>query len=160
MSMQTAYAAVGRALLTAQLLEAALIPIFEMHRLTVEPDRLKETGGYLSAGAFKVPITNIVKMLADRGAIAPDLETRLRAYVDNRNLLVHRWVHERGIPDSEKDYLLLAIFALRFDVEARELIRIFAGYVVKYAEPEWAAANLDAYREKMAQMFLIAHKDS
>ena len=159
--MELAYVAVGRAILAAQLFETALVPIFEMHRIHSEPDRLGKTGGYLAAGAFKVPIASIVRILAEKGTIAPDLETRLKAYVEDRHLLVHRWVQERGIPDDNnpKDFLLLAEFALRVEREARELARIFVGYILKYADPDWSAANQDEYKARMAQMFLRAHVD-
>ena len=145
--------------MTAQLLETALVPIFEIHRVNTEPDRLAKTDGYLSAGAFKVPTSSIVKMLSDKGSIAPDLETRLKTYIEDRHLLVHRWVQEKGIPTTEKDFLLLAKLALTVEKEARDLIRIFAGYMVKHTEPDWAAANLDEYRSRMAAIFLEAHKD-
>ena len=157
--MDTTYIAVGRALLATQILETALVPIYELYRVSTEPDRLAKTQGYLSAGAFKVPTSTIVKMLSDKGSIAADLETRIKAYIDNRHLLVHRWTQEHGVPATEKDFLLLAMLALKVEMEARELSRILARYVVKHSGPDWAAANLDDYKLKMAGIFLEAHTD-
>lgn len=160
--MDIAYTAVGRAVLATQMLETALVPILEMHRLHAEPGRLTETGGYLSAGAFKVPVSNIVKLLVEKGAIAPDLEERLNAYVQDRHLLIHRWIQERGLPDerSPKDFLLLAEFAVRVEREARELTRMLVGYVVKHGEPTWAEANPEEHSRRMAELFQRAHRES
>lgn len=89
------------------------------------------------------------------------LEARLSTYVQDRHLLIHRWIQERGIPEDNNpnDFLPLAKLALPVEQEARELTHIFASYVVKYAEPEWASANLDEYKAKMAHLFQHAHTD-
>lgn len=157
--MDVAYTAVGRAIIAAQTLETALVPILELHRVHSEPDRLSRTGGYLSAGAFKVPVSSMVKLLAERGSIAPNLENRLSAYVEDRHLLVHRWIQVHGIPESKADFIALAKHALRVAQEAHDLTQIFVRYVLKYAEPEWAAANLEEYKARMARLFQEAHVD-
>lgn len=65
--MQEAYAAIGRAVVAAQMFETALVPIFEFFKMHTKPGYLEKTGGYVSAGAFKVPIKSIVNMLSERG---------------------------------------------------------------------------------------------
>ena len=159
--MEVAYIAVGKAVLAAQMLETALVPIYEIHRLHTEPARLQETGGFLAAGAFKVPVANIVKALATKGSIAPDLQARLVKYNEDRHLLVHRWVQEQGSPVSADAayFLRLATHALQVEREALDLARIIVGYVVRYAEPEWAAANMDEFRAKMRNIFLDVSKE-
>ncbi len=92
--MNHAYFAIGRAVFAAQMLETALIPIFEFFKMHTEPGYLEKTGGYVTEGAFKVPIKNVVKFLSERGSIAPDLETRLNKYVEDRHLLIHRWIQQ------------------------------------------------------------------
>jgi hypothetical protein len=158
--MEQAYAAVGRAIVAAQIFETALVPIFELHRVHTEPDRLSETKGYLSAGAFKMPVTNIVKFLSSRGSIAPDLEARLHSYIQDRHLLVHRWLHENPLPlESEPETMLpLMEHAQKVEREATDLARLIVGYVVKYAEPEWAASNPEDFSAKMAALFRGAHR--
>jgi len=153
--MELAYITIGRAILAAQTLETALTPIYEMYRLHTEPGRIKETEGRLPEGAFKIPIANIVKTLAAKGSIDPELQSRLVAYNEARHLLVHRWVQEHGVPDPSdiRYFLKLAKHALHVEQEARDLTRIMVGYMVKYAEPEWAKANTLEFRAKMQSIF-------
>ena len=160
--MDKAYEAVGRAIVAAQIFETVLIPIVELHRVHTEPSRLGHTKGCISAGAFKVPVANIVKFLHDRGSIAPDLETRLTAYIRDRHLLVHRWVQENPLPiDQEPETLVpLMEHAARVEREANDLARIFVGYVLKYAEPTWSTAHPDEFRSKMIALFHGAHKET
>jgi hypothetical protein len=156
--MELAYITIGRAILAAQTLEVALAPIYEMYRLHTEPGRIEKTDGRLPIGAFKVPIANIVKTLAANGSIDPDFEARLVAYNEARHLLVHRWVQEYGIadPSDARYFLKLAQHALHVEQEARELTRVIVGYMVKYAEPEWAKANSQEFKAKMQGIFLNA----
>jgi hypothetical protein len=156
--MDQAYAAVGRAIVAAQIFETVLVPIFELHRIHTEPGRLDQTRGFLSAGAFKVPVANLIKILRDRGGIAPDLEARLSTYVEDRHLLVHRWVQENPLPDDQDPATLLPLMehALKVEREANELARIIVGYVLKYGG---SAADPDEFSTKMATMFQAAHKE-
>jgi hypothetical protein len=71
--MEHAYSAIGRAVFAAQLFETALIPIFEFFKMQTEPGYLEKTGGYLPAGAFKIPIKNVVKALSAKGNSVPPL---------------------------------------------------------------------------------------
>ena len=81
--MEQAYAAIGRAVVAAQVFETALIPIFEFFKMRTGLHR--EDGGDVRAGAFKVPVKSIVNTLAEQGSIAPDLEMRLSQYVEDRH---------------------------------------------------------------------------
>ena len=157
--MQQAYTAIGRAVFFAQIFETALVPIFEGFKMQTDPSYLQKTGGHISAGAFKVPIANIVKALSAAGNIAPDLEARLNAYVEDRHLLIHRWVKEHGWPDQNDAEGFAPIIALasRVENEAKQLTLSFAGYMVKFANPEWAAEHSAEYKENMAQLFHRAH---
>ena len=157
--MNVAYAAIGRAVLEAQVLETALIPIFEFFKMQTEPGYLEKTGGFVSAGAFKVPVKNVIKYLSERGSIAPDLEARLTQYVESRRLLIHRWVQLHGWPDESDARAFEPVIALASSVEreAHELTTQFAGYMVKYASPEWAAGDELAYAQKMSELFHRAH---
>lgn len=157
--MEQAYAAIGRAVASAQIFETVLTPIFECFKMQTKPGYREKTGGYVSAGTFKVPIKNIIKALSAKGDIAPDLEGRLNAYVEDRHLLVHRWFQEKGWP-AENDttgFGPIIELANRVEREARELTLLFASYMVKFAEPEWAAANGESYKERMAAVFHRAH---
>ena len=92
---------IGRAVVSAQMFETMFICIFEIFKMQTEPGYLEKTGGYVQAGSFKVPIKKVVKLLAEKGNIAADLETRLTAYVEDRHTLIHRWFQENGRPADE-----------------------------------------------------------
>jgi hypothetical protein len=152
-------AAIGRAVLAAQIFETALVPIFEFFKMQTEPGYLEKTGGYVRAGTFKVPVSNIVKALSEHGNIAPDLEARLTAYINDRHTLIHRWVLEHGWPDEHDaaSFAPIVELANRVEQEAKQLTRQIVGYVVKFSDPTWASSNEAEYRERMAQLFQRAH---
>lgn len=157
--MEQAYAAIGRAVAFAQIFETALIPIFEFFKMQTELGYIEKTGGYLPAGAFKVPVKNIIKALSAKGDIAPDLEARLNSYVEDRHLLIHRWVQQNGWPadNDAAGFAPIVELANRVEREAKELARLLAGYMVSFGEPEWAAANAEDYKARMAAIFHRAH---
>jgi hypothetical protein len=159
--MELAYAAIGRAVFAAQLFEVALTPIFEGFKMIVDPAYREKTGGYIPAGAFKVPITSIVKTLVATGDIAPDLEARLVAYAEDRHTLIHRWIINNGWPDDTdaEGFRPIVELANRVEHEAKLLTRAFTRYMVKFADPAWAEANGAEYVERMRQLFLRAHLD-
>jgi hypothetical protein len=159
--MEFAYAAIGRAVVAAQMFETALVPIFEFFKIQTEPGYLEETGGRISAGSFKFPVANIVKALADRGNIASDLEARLTNYVEDRNTLIHRWVLQHGWPDANDaaGFDPIVELANRVLREAQQLTQQLAGYVLRFSEPAWLSEHGDEYKERMAQLFHRAHLD-
>lgn len=157
--MEHAYAAIGRAVFFAQIFETTLIPIFEIFKLLDQPTYRVKTGGYISDGAFKIPISSIINALREKGQIAPDLEERLNTYVQDRHTLIHRWVKENGWPaDTDVEgFSSVVDLANRVESEAKQLTKQFADYMVKYANPEWARENPDEYKVKMSQLFHFAH---
>lgn len=160
--MEYAYTAIGRAVLAAQLFETALVPVFEFFKMQTEPGYLEETGGFVRAGAFRVPVKGIVNELRMRGQLASDLEQRLSAYVDDRNTLVHRWVMERGWPDEgdSAGFLPIVQLAQRVESEANALTLIFVNYILKYASPDQPTQDAQDYRKRIAAMFQRAHLPS
>ena len=157
--MQEGYAAIGRAVVTAQMFETALVPIYEIFKIHAEPDYREQTGGHVREEMFKLPVTAIVKALANKGGIAPDLESRLQKYAADRHTLIHRWVREHGWPDDRDVDGFRPIVALAADVQqqAVDLTRLLVGYVLKYADPDWAREHMSEYRERMASLFHRAH---
>jgi hypothetical protein len=159
--MDNAYAAIGRAVFYSQIFETALIPIFEFFKLHTEPGYAEKTGGLLPVGAFKVPVRNIIKALAANENIAPDLEERLSNYIEERHVLIHRWVQENGLPkeDDAEGFAPYVALANRVEQEAKVLTRMLTGYMLKYANPEWAAIHRDEYKSKIGELFLRSHID-
>lgn len=157
--MEHAYAAIGRAVFAAQLFETVLVPIFEFFKMQTDPGYLEKTDGYIPAGAFKVPVKSIVNALSTKGSIAPDLEERLSKYIEDRNTLIHRWIKERGWPDENdaNGFAPIVELANRVEREAKWLTSSFAGYMVKFNDPDWVAEHGDEYKERMAELFHRAH---
>jgi hypothetical protein len=153
--MQNPYVAIGRAVMTAQAFETAIVPIFELFKIHVDAGYFEKTGGGMPEGAFKVPLRNILKELAKRGSIAPELEAQLDAFIEDRHALIHRCIQTYGWPDDADEAAFAPVVELATRVEkgARQLIQSIVGYVIQYAEPEWAAANPEEYKQRMAGIF-------
>jgi hypothetical protein len=146
----------------AQMFETALVPLVELSRMVADPAYAEETAGYVRAGKFKVPVTGIVRMLSERGDIAPDLATRLTKYAEDRHTLIHRWVREHGWPDDGdvEGWAPIIDLANRVHEEARQLTSLLVNHVLKFADHEWASAHLEEYQTRMARLFHEAHLDS
>lgn len=159
--MEQAYAAIGRAVRAAQVFETILVPIFEFFKMQTEPGYLEKTGGYIPAGAFKVPVRNVIKLLGAKGQIAPDLEVTLDSYVEARHLLIHKWFQEHGWPNDNdtEGFAPVIELASRVERDATALTRLFAGYMAEFGKPEWAAATAEDYRARAAAIFHSVQKD-
>lgn len=151
-----AYAGVGQAVLAGQHFETILIVIFEVFKMETDPDYRKGTGGYVLDEKFKTVVANVVRVLRERGSIAPDLENRITSYIDDRNLLVHRWVRLHGWPsmDDPESIQRLLELAGRLTNEARDLGRILVNYVLKYGA---GSKTRDELQQRMAETFQRAH---
>ena len=159
--MQAAYASIGRAVMASQALECVVVSIFEFFKLNTEPGYFDRTKGYIPEGAYKQPLKNIVKLLSSKGSIAPDLESRLETYIENRHALVHRLMHLHGWPEDNdaEGFRPIEALASQVEVEAKQLLQSLCGYMVKYAEPGWASANSSDFQARMQQLFHRAHID-
>ena len=160
--MDETYAAIGRAVFAAQLFETVLVPVFEFFKMKTVAGYVEKTGGLVRAGAYKIPIASIVRELSTTGSIASDLEARLTAYVEDRHTLIHRWILDNGWLDEGDFEGLAAVTSLanRVEREAEALARHVVGYMVRYANPAWAAEHRDEYEHRMSQLFHKAHIDA
>jgi hypothetical protein len=152
--MEQAYAAIGRAVIAAQLFETAFIPIFEAFKMDTSREYLEETGGFILEGRFKQAIRNVIKELKRKEAISADLEVRLNTYLEDRHLLIHRWIQGNGWP-AEGDavgFAPIVNLANRVQSEATELAQIFIAYLLKFASPDGAERG-----KGLARIFQDAH---
>ena len=157
--MERAYAALGRAVASAQFFDTALAPILVFFRIPPIPDAPDPRGGQVPAEAFRLPVRQLIQALSEQGTLAPDLETRLVTYFERRHLLIHRWFQEQGWPADEDAEGFAPVLALADQVEseAMELTRIFTGYMVGYADPAWSNATVEAYKVRMWALYHRAH---
>ena len=154
--------AIGKAVYSAQLFETVLTPVFEIYKIKTKPGYLEKTQGYISNGAFKVPISSVVKELAKSEDISPDLEERLNTYSEKRHQLIHRWILENGSSVNELDETNQKLYKLATEVDkdANELCKLFTGYLLKYAEPKWAEENPEIDSMKMRDLFKDINNDN
>jgi hypothetical protein len=75
--MKRAYAAIGKAVIFAQILEATIVPLSEIFKMKSDPAYFEKTGGFISEGAFKNATTNIIKELEKRAGIDAGRQERL-----------------------------------------------------------------------------------
>lgn len=140
---QHAFAAVGQAVLSCQLLELAIIPIYEFFKMSTDSEYLKKTGGLFKLTKLKLPLRNLLNELVVKGQISPEIGSKLDLFIEARHKLVHRWVQENGtIEDDDADaWERLASHASQVIVQAEELTRHLTGYLLKYTTPEWVKNN-------------------
>ena len=126
--------------------------------MKIQPGYLERTQGFIAETTYKNPLRNIIKELSTRTQIDPEIETRLDRYIEDRHLLVHRWFIHYGWPDDDdlEQWTSLQDHADRVGNEAQELTRYFAGYIVRFAETEWAKQNPDEYDAKISGLFQVA----
>lgn len=153
--MQDAYAAIGRAVMAAQSFETAMVPIFEVFKVHTDLDYSVKTGGNIPDGAFKVPLRNILKELTERGGVAPELGAVIDAFIEDRHTLIHRCIQTYGCPrDGDAEgFAPIIELAHRVEKTAKQLIQTIVGYFLEYGEPEWAAANPDESKARLADIF-------
>ncbi|PLP96823.1 hypothetical protein [Cupriavidus pauculus] len=151
--MERAYATIGEAVVFAQILEAAIVPLSEIFKMKSDPAYFEKTGGgFISEGIFKSATANIIKELEKRGGIDAGLQELLTAYIDMRHTLIHRWFIQKGWPaDGDVDAFAEVIaFAVKVKMEARAPAFLFTSYGVKYGPP-------GADHNKLERTFLDAH---
>lgn len=159
--MELAYAAIGRAVIAMQMFEVAFVSIHEGFRMITDEAYREATGGMIDEKKYKTATANVVKTLSDRGQIASDLEERLNILIDRRNELMHRWILHKGWPARDDvnpaGYVEVIELATTVEREADALTHLLAGYMVRYAQPDAAEKDPEAYRQAMAALFHKAH---
>ncbi len=159
--MEQAYAAIGRAVLAMQIFEVAFVSIHEGFRMINDETYREATGGLITPEKYRNATANVVKHLKARGDIADDLEARINALIENRNQLMHRWFLQNGWPwpdtNNAADYAPVIELAERVRNEANAITHMMTGYMVRYAHPDAAEKDPEAYKQAMAELFHKLH---
>lgn len=127
---ERAYASIGRAVLAAQTFEIVLIAIFESFKIHTEVGYPEKAGGMLTDDKFRQYVSTVTKYLSKRGSIDPEFQSRIEAYSNARNTLVHNWVRLHGWPSVDDDQGLTEHADL-VRSQAVELTRMLAHYSLK-----------------------------
>ena len=150
-----AFSEVGRAIHVAQSFEMVLAQLFEFFKMQEDMNYAVKTSGFIAPEAYKAPLRNLLKRLQERGQVEPTFAARLDQYIEARHVLVHRWVLQNGLaaPDDIAHWESLARHAKSVTVDAEYLMGYLLRYILKYADPAWAATNPDEYKHRMANLF-------
>ena len=160
-SIDSAQIAIGRAVCACQDFEAVLLVSVELFRMVTEPEYRDLTQGQIAPSKFKTPTKNLLKLLAERNDIAPDLDAQISMLLEGRHKVIHRWTIENGSANSENSeyWRTYGDFATGVEAEAKRITSLLLSYLLKWAEPEWAAANNDEYLARMKQLFRAAGRN-
>jgi hypothetical protein len=155
-SVHAAHLAIGRAVCAAQTFEVMFAVCAEFFLMVTDDHHHKKTGGRFKHSRLKNPTKNVVGQLADRGCIDDSLKDKIEDVLEKRHLLVHRWFAERGFSSSQDNEGWLAYRDLAIEVELRtnKLSKLLVGYVVRWAEPNWASQNKEEFLERMRALFM------
>ena len=157
-SIDAAHIGIGRAVCACQDFEAILLVSVELFRMVTEPEYRELTQGHIAPSKFKTPTKNLLKHLSERNNIAPELEAQISMLLEDRHKVIHRWTIENGGANAENTEYWRAYgdFALKVEAEAKRITLLLLSYLLKWAEPDWAAANNDEYLARMKQLFHAA----
>jgi len=150
-----AHQAIGQAVCAAQVLEVQLVVLFELFRMVSDPEYRELTSGRIDPNRLKTATKNLIKELSEKGNISPTLEVDINQWIEDRHTLVHRWYPTNGLGDEndEEHWNRYAALAQRVARESYRIAKLLITYVVKWGEPNWAAANPDEYLVRMKQLF-------
>lgn len=157
--MQATFAAIGRAVFFAQIFETSLIQVFEIFKKNTDEKYLEAEGSAVSASKFKFPIVNVIKFLSSAEKISPKLQKRLEEYVEDRHVLIHRYVHQNGLPDlaDEQSFAGMVELANRVESEARSLSLDLIGYLMSRLESVTEnPGDAEWFRQQIGEIFTQA----
>jgi hypothetical protein len=154
-NVDNAHIAIGRAVCACQDFEIVLLVSVELFRMVTEPEYHELTQGNIPPSRFKTPTKNLLKLLAERNDIHPELESDIAELLEARHKVIHRWTLENGSAEREDSqyWLRYGKFALHVEGEAKRIASLLLSYILKWAEPEWAKANHDEYLVRMKKLF-------
>lgn len=159
--MEQAYAAIGRAVIAMQMFETTFVIIHEGVKMTTDPEYLRATGGLISETKYKTATKNVVTTLAQRGQIAPDLETRLNTLIDRRHELIHRWFLQNGWPGDDagpEPFRAVVDLAEWVRREADTVTAMMASYYLQHAAPAALDADPKVAVKAVGELFLMLGK--
>ena len=133
-----------------QYFELLLAPVYAIHKHVIKGnDELLPT--YAKDANFKQPLTAVVKELEDAGRIDAALAKSLRDYSEQRHILVHRWILQKGYLTNDGSFKALAEHAVMVFEQTQALITAIVEYSTKYG-PE-GEVDVDDYNKRMQSIF-------
>lgn len=145
------FQAVGHTVIALQYFELVLAPLYAIHKHVIKTKI--PLPPFAQDANWKQPLTAVVNELETAGRIDGDFAKRLRAYAEDRHVLIHRWVREKGDVGTNEALTAMAEHAVKVFVESRELVATIIDYVNKVG-PD-GAVDVDDYRKRMENVFKV-----
>ncbi|WP_152979519.1 hypothetical protein [Stenotrophomonas daejeonensis] len=155
MAPENVNASIGKAVLAAQHFEQWLVLAYYHMRIVTE-DEFSLTDAQLSDyRLFKVPTKNLIKALAQKSQIDPQLESRINALLEQRHTVVHRWFLVNGTLSTHtpERWSRLAAIAESVASEAMELSFLLLGYMGESFRQQVAGEDSSQVKEHISRMF-------
>jgi hypothetical protein len=153
-------ASIGKAVLAAQYFEQWLVRAYYHMRIVTEDDFSLTDAQLSDYRLFKNPTKNLIKSLAQCSQIDPEFETRINDLLEQRHVVVHRWLLSNGSPFglTTEQWDQLATVAETVASEAMELSFLLLGHMGEGLRQQVAGEDPALAKEHMAQMFKSAGK--
>lgn len=154
-SSNAAFTEIGKAIYVSQLLEKILTEMFEFRKLHADFEYAIKTQGEVGPGLYKSALMNGIKCLRTQNVIDPSLDEALVRYIEDRHLLVHRWVLTYASPSFEDDPAWDKFYNHAKNVvkQVSQLYDFFALYLEKYGKTKVAVQDYLAYEARMLNIF-------
>lgn len=99
-TLKDAHAAIGNVVTNSQFLEVAFVICVKLAYAQKEAQDVADVDP-LNPRTFKTPTTTLLKELRSHINVAPKFDEMLSDAVDRRHRLIHRWLLDKGLPQSD-----------------------------------------------------------
>jgi hypothetical protein len=132
-----AHAAIGRAVLACQALEALFALSVRLQFAQSSADQLTDITP-LEKNFSKPPMKRLLQELKQHIDVSAEFELRVTDLIDRRHKLIHRWVIEERLPDSPESFKKISEFASSIEHDAIQMFHFlhdgFLAWVKKFPE--------------------------
>lgn len=162
-SLESAFAAIGRAVCAYQAFERVIVLGVELVRIGHAVRQGVSPPDHMNANRFRVATKSLLKELAQREDIDPTLYVRIDSLVDQRHTLVHQWVSENGWPSGRNHEATerMRLYARQVEAESKALMFMLLTFVLRHAakDPTDPKPVIEA-RAVLTRLFHEAHVEN
>ena len=155
MAPDSVNASIGKAVLAAQYFEQWLVCAYYHMRIVTEEEFSLTDAQLSDYRLFKNPTKNLIKALAERSQIDPQLESRINGLLEQRHTVVHRWFLLNGSPTAHtpESWDKLAAVAESVASEAMELSFLLLSHMGEGLRQRIAGEDPEQVKKHTAQLF-------
>jgi hypothetical protein len=141
-TLKDAHAAIGTVVTNGQFLEVAFVMCVKLAYAQNDAQNVADVDP-LNSKTFKTPTAALLKELRNHINVAPKFDELLSDAVDRRHRLIHRWLLEKGLPQSDGEATAIEEIigfstALSADLNAltRILLKAIHAWLHKFPETD------------------------